>query len=176
MDDNFNIDLKVGKASEEKVISWLKRQYCVAKVSQTNFSKDKYDIKVVLTNGGILNIEVKAAKGGPWKYKGGNFRAETETGHLVKDADGDIVWETIKRPDYLTNHHKINFMVYYDIVAEELYFYDCSKFAAHVESRKDTANIIEANTAKCIFFRQEDKAAGFLKMFNLTDRNIWEIL
>lgn len=151
----FAEKLQDGDEGERCFAHWAKSLSSVVAVNKMPHGHYPYDYSVTFSNGETHTFEVKTAcpryDGKPWTA----FTAETCSLYNGKEHI----------PEYRRHVGAIDFVVYFDKEACELYFYDGVTFASFVAANESTARMNQYSTAKYVFVPKRSLAAGFVSCF-----------
>ena len=170
MNNNFNEDLTFSEMSVGLICDWINKQKASkgapfkARSEEQNYALVPYDILVEFETGEKITIEVKAVDTIP--YHGGIW--QTFFAEIGKPKDGQHdMWDPGSISSYIKSHKQIDFIVYHYLQTDELYFYDCSKFARYVWNNRSKSFWNKFGSISGIKFDKEEQKAGFIEKFSL---------
>lgn len=159
----FEEKLLDGDEGERCFKHWANETDEVLSVSKVPHQSYPYDFLVEFEKVGVCTFEIKTAcpryDGKPWEA----FTAEVCSIYNGKEHI----------PEYRAFTDEVDYIVYYDKQASELYFYEASEFASYVEKNVGKARMNQYGTARYIFVPKASPAAGFRRCYKWD--SVWSL-
>jgi hypothetical protein len=152
-----------GDEGERCFKHWANETDEVLSVSKAPHQSHPYDFLVEFQGVGVCTFEVKTAcpryDGKPWEA----FTAEVCSIYGGKEH----------LPQYRKFTDEVDYIVYFDKDACELYFYEASAFAGYVERNVGSARMNKYGTASYVFVPKMSVAAGFRRCYKWD--SVWSL-